>query len=168
MTGALSYFFILFFLGLVGLTGLFARHFSRVRTFDREEQKRQLEYLPPFFDFLYVSLFRPFVEFFNTVIHPKLLGLGEEGLRQFRMLVLRVENILHRLSDYFRGRRIAIENGNGNRKSLGPDVIKNPGANKILGATQSKNSEFWNEVRKFRLGLSDPKKYRLRRPRRKK
>ena len=60
-------------------------------------------------------------------------------MRRFRILVLKVEALLHRLSDYFHGKRIAIKNGNG----------------LSIQADNSKNAEFWGEMREFKNRLQN-------------
>lgn len=125
----LSYFIILIALGIGGLVVLVGRYVPSLRTLNTQRQRKALEKLPPFFDFIEKYILRPLVEFTGSVVQPASLKLLEKALRRFRIVVLRVEKMLHRLSDYFRGRRIAIKNGNGNK---------------------GKNSEFWSEVNKFK------------------
>lgn len=144
----MGYYAILFFLGLAGWAVLFGRHLPSLKSMQVEDQRKWLGDLPPFFSFLFRFLNRavrqPFSQLWSETFHPALLSAGEKLLRRFRILVLKVEGILQRLSDYFRGRRIAIKNGSGNN-------------GKPFDKARGRNSEFWNEVSKFRDELPPPK-----------
>ena len=96
------------------------------RSLTAKEQQEKISALPIFFDFIREDFFNPLEELTANSLRPALFKVGEKFLRRFRILVLKTENLLHRLSDYFRGRRIAIKNGNGN----------------------GKNGHFWNEMQK--------------------
>ena len=125
-------------LGAAGAVVLVGRYISSARSLSGEDQKKWLDRLPPFFSFVsdawqhYVQ--PPVVRFWNAHIHPIFLGEGEKWSRRFRIVALRVENVFRRMSDYFRGRRIAIQ-GNGNHA--------------VEGA-QGKNSQFWNEMQRLK------------------
>lgn len=130
-------FIVLAVLGFAGAVFLVARHIASNRFLGEDERKAKIAALPMFFDFIREDVIAPFDEFSSGVIQPHFLKLSEKSLRRFRILVLRMESILHRMSDHFRGRRIAIkndkdaaraENGNGNSNGV------------------SKNSDFWNEM----------------------
>ncbi|MEK7599050.1 MAG: hypothetical protein AAB474_01165 [Patescibacteria group bacterium] len=131
----LNYFLILFLGGFAGLLIMVSRRIYIIRSLNFEEQKQKMETLPSFFDFLRQNIGRPLGDFSQKQIHPALLKLGEKFLRRFRLLVLKIETGLHRLSDYFRGKRIAIKNGES-------------GGN-------GKNSEFWDEMHKTKNGLQN-------------
>jgi hypothetical protein len=132
---ALNYFLILFFGGFAGSLIMILRRIYSIRSASFEEQKQRLETLPSFFNFLHQNVGQPLTDFSKTQLHPAFFKLGEKFLRRFRLIVLKVENGLHRLSDYFRGKRIAIKNENSNGNG--------------------KNSEFWDEMHKTKNGLSN-------------
>lgn len=131
----LNYFLTLFLGGFAGLLITVFRRIYSIRPLSFEEQKQKLENLPPFFDFLRQNIGRPFADFSQKQIQPAILKLGEKFLRRFRLLMLKIETGLHRLSDYFRGKRIAIKNG--------------------TSAGNGKNSEFWDEMHKTKNGLQN-------------
>ena len=125
-------------LGVVGAMVLVGRYISGARSLSGEDQKKWLDRLPPFFTFLSDAWQRhvrpPSVRFWNAHIHSVFLGEGERWSRRFRIVALRIENVFRRMSDYFRGRRIAIQ-GNGNQSGEG---------------AQGKNSQFWNEMQRLK------------------
>lgn len=127
------FYFILFLAGLLGAAYLVGRKFFSAKALGGEEKNRKLTELPLFFDFLQSLVYEPCLEFWNTVAHPAILKAGEKTTKRSRIVTLKIESFLHRLSENFRGRRIAIKNGNG--------------AN---GNGNGKNAEFWNEINKFK------------------
>lgn len=133
---AINYFLILFFGGLIGSAVIIGRKIFAFRLLSAEEKKEKLESLPPFFDFLHQYVERPAGRFINEQIHPFILKLGEKFIRRFRLVVLKAETGLKRLSDYFHGRRQALKNGNGNS----------------LDKAQGKNSEFWQAMNEAKNG----------------
>ena len=125
-------------LSAVGALLLVGWQILSLRSLSENEQKSKADVLPPFFDFVREDVVRPFEEFVAGTVRPAMFKIGEKFLRRFRLLVLRAEAVLHRLSDYFHGKRIAIKNGNG--------------ASSQSGNGGSKNSEFWGEMREFKNG----------------
>src|SRR3989338_10912107 len=135
---ALIFFTSLAALGFIGALLIVGRRVLVSRFTPEGEEKLKIEGLPPFFDFMRHGVVRPFEEFVANTVRPAMFKIGEKFLRRFRLLVLRAEALLHRLSDYFHGKRIAIKNGNG--------------ASSQSGNGGSKNSEFWGEMREFKNG----------------
>src|SRR3989338_1188995 len=107
-------FSLLAVLSLGGTVFLVGRRIFSLRFLKPDEQKAKTEFPPPFFDFMREDVIGPFEGFVASTARPAMLKLGEKFLRRFRLLVLRVEAMLHRLSDYFHGKRIAIKNGTDN------------------------------------------------------
>ena len=135
----LIFFSLLAILSFGGAVFLLGRRIVSVRFLNADEQKSKMTASPLFFDFVREDVIRPFEEFVASVARPAMLKLGEKFLRRFRILVLKVEALLHRLSDYFHGKRIAIKNGNG----------------LSIQAENSKNAEFWGEMREFKNRLQN-------------
>ncbi len=133
----LIFFASLAVLGFIGALLIVGRQVLVSRFIPEGEEKLKIEGLPPFFDFMRHGVIRPFEEFVASSVRPAMFKIGEKFLCRFRLLVLRAEVFLHRLSDYFHGKRIAIKNGNGN------------------GNGGSKNSEFWNEMNEAKNGLKN-------------
>ncbi|MBI2507266.1 MAG: hypothetical protein HYW09_01485 [Candidatus Niyogibacteria bacterium] len=127
-------------LGISGIVFLVARRVVSNRLLSEDERKAKIAALPMFFDFIREDVLNPLDEFSSGVIQPQLFKLSEKSLRRFRILVLRMESILHRMSDHFRGRRIAIKNGS------------TPAHN---GSAITKNSDFWNEMHEAKNGLKN-------------
>ena len=133
---ALIFFTSLAALGFIGALLIVGRRVLVSRFTPEGEEKLKIEGLPPFFDFMRHGVVRPFEEFVANTVRPAMFKIGEKFLRRFRLLVLRAEAFLHRLSDYFHGKRIAIKkNGNGNGNG--------------------KNSGFWNEMSEAQNGLQN-------------
>lgn len=127
---------------LVGIFFLVGRKLMSLRFLSADQQKIRMSGLPLFFDFVREDVIGPFEEFTAVVVQPATLKICEKFLRRFRLLVLKIETILHRLSDYFHGKRLAIKNGNGNGNGGGSPFDK----------AQGKNSDFWNEMREVKNG----------------
>ena len=115
-----------------------------LRLLNADDQKARMASLPLFFDFAREDIIKPFEEFVAGTVRPAMFKVGEKFLRRFRILILKAEAFLQRLSDYFHGKRIAIKNGNGNGN--GPH------------AQAGKNSEFWNEMREVKNGPQNGEK----------
>lgn len=125
----LIFFAVLSVLGFLGVAFLAGRKIASGRTLSQEEKRAKVAELPAFFDFVREDFFNPLEEFVANSLRPALFKSGEKFLRRFRIFVLKAENVLHRLSNYFRGRRIAIKNG--------------------------KNSDFWNEMHEAKNGFKN-------------
>ena len=114
------------------------RYVPSVKVLPVSDQRKWLNRLPPFFEFMsdgWRQWMRPPVtRFWNRHIHPIFLGEGEKWSRKSRILALKFESAFHRMSDYFRGRRIAIQGGNS------------------VEAAQGKNSQFWSEMQRLKSG----------------
>lgn len=142
------FYLVLFSAGLLGAAYLVGRKFFAVKSLGSEEKNQKLADLPPFFDFLQSLVYEPCLEFWNTVAHPAILKAGEKTTKRSRLVTLKIESALHRLSENFRGRRIAIKNGNGS------DGNGN-GNGKPFDTAQGKNAEFWNEINEFKKELQN-------------
>jgi len=130
------FYLALFLAGTIGAAFLVARRFIAVKSLSAEEKENELAGLPLFFDFLREMVYEPSLEFWAGTVKPALLRAGEKTTRRSRLLTLKAERTLHRLSENLRGKRIAIENGettNGN----------------------GKNAEFWNEINEFKKELQN-------------
>lgn len=132
---------------ILGAGALFAailvgRYVSSVKMLSALDQRKWLDRLPPFFefaaDFWQRRIRPPVTRAWNRHIHPIFLGEGEKWSRKSHIVALKFERAFHRMSDYFRGRRMAIQGG------------------KSVEAVQGKNSQFWNEMQ--RLRSADDKK----------
>lgn len=129
--------------GILLAAVLVGRYVPSVKSLSVPDQRKWLDRLPPFLefaaDFWQNRMQPPFTRFWIRYIHPIFLGEGEKWSRRSRIVALRIERMFHRLSDYFRGKRIAMQ-GNGSS----------------VEAAQGKNSQFWSEIQ--RLKSSDEKK----------
>ena len=121
-------------LSLGAMSFIVGRKIMTLRFLSPEERRNKMSVLPLFFDFVHRDVILPSEAFVASVIQPALLKIGEKFLRRFRLLILKTEAFLQRLSNYFRGKRIAIKNSNGNG---------NGNAN-----GNGKNGHFWNELQK--------------------
>lgn len=126
-----------------------------------EEREAIIKNQPPFFDFVRKDVVQPFEGFIASVVRPALFKVGEKILRRSRLITLKTETLLHRLSDYFHGRRVAIKNGNGphaqqsNGEVNGNNLSVNESNGNGNGNGNSKNAEFWNEMREAKNGLKN-------------
>ena len=135
-------------LSAVGVLLLVGWQILSLRSLSENEQKSKADVLPPFFDFVREDVVRPFEEFVAGTVRPAMFKIGEKFLRRFRLLVLKAEAMLHRLSDYFHGKRIAIKNGNENGASA------QVGGGNQFDKAQGKSAEFWNEMHDAKNSLS--------------
>ncbi|MBI1957454.1 MAG: hypothetical protein HYS44_03305 [Candidatus Niyogibacteria bacterium] len=128
--------------GSVSAAIVVGRYVPSIKSLSRDDQRKWLDRLPPFLEFAeefwHNHVRPPVARFWNRHIHPIFLGEGEKWSRRSRIVAQRIERLFHRMSDYFRGRRIAIQ-GNGSGIEA-----------------QGKNSQFWNEIQ--RLKSEDGKK----------
>ncbi len=141
------FYLVLFLAGFLGAGFLLGRRLFALKSLTREEKKNELSGSPVFFDFLREMVYEPSLEFWANTAKPALLRAGEKTTRRSRILTLKVESSLHRLSENLRGKRIAIENGetaNGNGSASAGEAQTGNG----------KNAEFWNEINEFKKELS--------------
>lgn len=124
--------------GALSAALLVGRYVPSVRSLSRDDQRKWLMRLPPFFDFVSEAwqnrITPPLMRFWNAHVHPLFMGEGEKWSRRFRLVALRIERMFHRLSDYFRGKRMAMQ--------------ANGGAS--VESAQGKNSQFWNDIQRLK------------------
>lgn len=108
---------ILFLISFVGLAVVLGRGISRLKAIPKEEFLPRYNETKPFWSDFYELVVVPASRVHQEKVRPKVYKEIEKLARRFRIIVLRIECLLLRFSEYIRGKRVMPPNGMNGRKS---------------------------------------------------
>ncbi len=108
-------FIVLSAVALVSLAVLFSRRYMSVKNFSHGELLSRFNETAPFWSDFYALFVVPVERVYQEKIRSATYKEIEKLARRFRIIVLRVECLLLRFSEYVKGKRTMQNNGNGHR-----------------------------------------------------
>lgn len=103
---------IIMFLSVAGMLSLLSKRLREVRMMPENELLARLRISRPVFSDFHQYVFIPAVNFYRTVVLPKIYKESEKKISRFRINILKMEGWLLRLTNYIRGKRKINTNGN--------------------------------------------------------
>ncbi len=108
---------ILFIISLAGLAFVLSRGFLRLRAIPKEELPSRYNETMPFWGDFYELFVAPTIRVHRDRLRPTTYKEIEKLARRFRIIVLRIECLLLRFSEYIRGKRTMPAKGINGHKS---------------------------------------------------
>ena len=108
---------ILFIISLASLAFVLGRGFLRLRAIPKEELPSRYNETKPFWGDFYELFVVPTIRVHQDRLRPTTYKEIEKLTRRFRIIVLRIECLLLRFSEYIRGKRTMPAGGTNGHKS---------------------------------------------------
>jgi hypothetical protein len=106
------FFLILLLISIGGLALLFIKRFSILKTVPKEEIFSRYNSERPFWSDFHNLFVAPTIRVHQEKVRPTTYKEIEKMARRARIIMLRIECLLTRFTDYIRGKRVASINGN--------------------------------------------------------
>lgn len=132
------FFIILLVVALIGLIIIFSRHYISIKNFSDKELLSRFGETVPFWNDFYDFFVVPAARVHQEKVRPATYKEIEKLARRFRIIVLRVECLLLRFSEYIKGKRTMPCNGNGHKSHYWEQL--NNCKNNITNSTDSDSS----------------------------
>ncbi len=134
---------ILFIISLAGLAFVLSRGFLRLRAIPKEELPSRYNETRPFWGDFYELFVAPTIRVHQDRLRPTTYKEIEKLARRFRIIVLRIECLLLRFSEYIRGKRTMPAVGTNGHKPACNALRSNAG-----------RSHYWEQLNNCKNGVN--------------
>lgn len=104
-------FIITAFVAMLGMVFMISRHLPYLRKITHEQINYKMSRSRSLRGTIYNITINPFINLWHKHLHAELLNLLMKIIKRFRIIILKIERILFKFTNYIRGKHEAKKNG---------------------------------------------------------